>query len=550
MVGLRSVRAATFAFLFLLAGSGCKCDKDTADKPGPTQAQKPEFESTVSKLPGADQVDVARLVPAGVDLAVWADSPDKVHAWLAGRGWWKAIVASPVWEDLALSGPLYELSTARHRLASMSPVEFAEPELQELLASPMALALRRSPKGTSLLVIKQIDLKVQALARLAEVFNQAKATGELKSRALDGIELKSFELGSDQAIHYALFSNLLLVSNDEGLVEQAVGLASGEQTESLVTAKPSAALFDKREPTDVGAYLDPAGISRWLHLVLPLDAIRLDWRLGQTPSATVFGLAEQDGQGPEPAQGTSQVLGKLIPLDSRLALAHTALDVPGLWAELAAGLGEGETAKPQIPAGAQGLMAALTGEVALVVTRFELPVPQASVLLRAKPGALAKPASTQVVAQLLGLIFGSQPEAGAEPGDIQVWTSQGGQIAPAFAVAGDWLVVGSSAGAVRAVVATQQGKAPALTDRAGFTDRVAGVAEPFFSLSYLDCEALFGDMLATARQLMASSERFDANDFDDTLAPLLEALKGVGRLGGGLGRASGPGRVSGSVVAL
>ena len=551
MVGSRSRWAATVAALFLFAGAGCKCDKQEAHEPDGSQAEPAGFESTVGKLPGADLVDVARLIPEGVDLAIWANAPDKVQAWLEGRGWWKAVVASPLWEDLALSGPLYELSTARHKLASLSPVEFREPKLSELLQGPMAVALSRTPAGIRLLVIKQIDLKVQALARLAEVFNQAKAEGELKSRQVEGIEIKTFALGSDQAVHYALFSNLMLVSNDGGMLEQAVLLASGKEAKALLTSNNAGPLFAKRTPTDLGAYLNPAGLSRWLYLMLPLEAVRLDWRLGETPEAEIFGLAAAPADKDLQA-GAGKALAKLIPLESRLVVAHADLDLDGLWTGLQAALTEADAHKGKLPAVGQVLLPALTGEVCLVVISVGLPIPEVAVVLHGRAGALKDAKLSPTVAKTLGLLFGSPPESAPQSdlGGLALWSSEGGQITPAFAVMDDWLVLGSSADAVRAVVATHLGKAPALADRAGFGAKVAAAAEPFYGLTYVDSDHLFGDLLGTTRKLMSSSERFDANDFDDTLAPLFEALKQLGRLGGGLGRTAEPNRVTGRVVAL
>ncbi len=126
---LRSRLGGILMLVFLTGLAGCKC----GEKPEPAVSSpaEPDYQSTVSGLPGAGMVDVAGLIPGGVDLAVFADHPDRVHKWLEGRDWWQGVRKSPVWADLFLAGPMYELSTARHRLASMSPVEMKQPRLEE-----------------------------------------------------------------------------------------------------------------------------------------------------------------------------------------------------------------------------------------------------------------------------------------------------------------------------------------------------------------------------------------------------------------------------------
>ncbi len=61
---LRSRWGGILMLVFLIGLVGCKCGK----KPEPTDSSTagPDYESTVSGLPGAGMVDVARLIPAGV----------------------------------------------------------------------------------------------------------------------------------------------------------------------------------------------------------------------------------------------------------------------------------------------------------------------------------------------------------------------------------------------------------------------------------------------------------------------------------------------------
>ena len=542
---LRSRWGGILMLVFLIGLVGCKCGK----KPEPTDSSTagPDYESTVSGLPGAGMVDVARLIPADVDLAVFAEHPDKVYKWLEARDWWQGVRKSPVWADLLLAGPMKELSTARFTLASMSPVEMKLPKLEEFLTTPMGIAAERTAEGWRILMVKQIDLRVQAMDRLAEVFNQVRDDSRMLTTEKDGIKIRTFDLGEGSSLCYALYSNLLILANDEEMLLKSVGLAAGKDKNSLVSANSNTGLFEDNSNADLVIYADPAGINRWLYRLLPLQAVSLMWRLGDPPSASVAGVVSKE-EAREGRAGTVENLEAMIPLESMLVIGHGRLELEELWKKISSAFPETdeEAEEAEVPDLANKLLARLTGEAVLVVTGFDVPVPEAALLLRIKDAKDLE----ETLAGTIALFFGSKPEKEtlSDLGDKHIWSSGDGEVSPAFAFHQGWLVAGTSRDAVHSVLATASGKSPSIGDRVGFKDKVLAVADPFYGLSYLDCERLFEAVEKTTRELMFSSELFDSNDVDDTLSPLFDALKKIGRLGYGLSQKNE--RVVGSVVAL
>jgi hypothetical protein len=517
--------------LLLLAAVGCKCGEDEAGADG--GGIERDYASTVPELPAASELEVARLVPPGPGLVLVAARPDAVLRWLRQRPWWQKLTATPFWADLSLSDPLHRLSTARHRLANLSPVELEQPELEPLLASPMALALQRTETGWGLLLVKRIDLRVQAIDRLAEAFNQARGGG-LHTTEVHGLPVRSFAIGPQQAVHYALYSNLLLLSNEPALLERAVALAAGASEQTLLGSDANQPLFDTGDPGQLEIYCEPAALSPWLGHLLPLAALRLSWHLDDAPRAEVVGrLADPAAD----AAGPARDLRPLLPHESRLVLGHSRLRAAELAGALFAALGEQAAGLPDLES---RLLDRLQGHFALAVTRFALPVPEAVLLLR-----LTEPAGVEpVLAELLGLSLGAHVEQQGE-----LWVTSGGRLEPAFAVRGDWLVLGTSRAAAARVLDTAHGRAPALADRPGVA-AVFDRAEPMFGLAFVDSGALAADVQTTAARLLDASERFDAQDLEDTLTPLFRALGEIGLLAGGLRQQEPPVAVRGRVVAL
>jgi hypothetical protein len=537
--------------LCLTALAACKCGEEGAGTgTGPAPGAK-DFESTVGKLPSAALVQVAGLLPAEAQVAVLSDRPEKVMAWLEARPWWQALRASPVWVDLSLSGPLRQLSTLRHRVAAASPVPLQQPSLSELLVGPVGLAVRWDGSQVAFLAVKAVDLKVQSLERLVEAFAQARAGELVQTVEAGGFSIRSVELAPGQAMHYHLFSNLLLVSNDQDMLTEALARAAGKPDAKPGLAKDAdrGGLLQAAADPDLLVLLSPEELGGLWALALPLPAAALGWRLEPSPKLEFRAPA---GEGAE--QLSKELLpasAGLLPLESRLVLGRAQVNIAGLWAALAEaapeGEGEGEGKRAALPAAPESL----GGEGVLVLTGLEGgpagPRLHAALLV---PASDPKAAGEFAAAALEGA-FGQPPteEAGA-PGGKRLWLAQGAEEpwSPACAVLDGWLVCGTTADAVRKVMATAAGQAPALRDVPGLKDKLLGEGAPAYGLGYLDAAGLSQDLLALLRSGVALGERFDANDVDDTLKPFLEAVGQLGRLGGALW--ARPPVIQGSVVPL
>jgi len=108
-------------------------------------------------------------------------------------------------------------------------------------------------------------------------------------------------------------------------------------------------------------------------------------------------------------------------------------------------------------------------------------------------------------------------------------------------------VLSSSETLLRKIVATSVGHEPAIGDLPGFTGKVAG-ERPYFFMTYLDCGLLFEDLKTYFRSVTKLGDRFDQATLEETVTPLLDALKKTGKIGGTVTQ-RGAG-ISGSVVPL
>ncbi|HSA24795.1 MAG TPA: hypothetical protein P5076_25265, partial [Myxococcota bacterium] len=209
--------------------------------------------------------------------------------------------------------------------------------------------------------------------------------------------------------------------------------------------------------------------------------------------------------------------------------------------------GEGEDKRPALPAAPESL----GSEGVLVLTGLEGgpggPRLHAALLV---PTTDPRAAGEFAAAALAGAFGQPQQEEAGAPGGKRLWLARGAEEpwSPACAVLDGWLVCGTTADAVRKVMGTAAGQAPALRDVPGLKDLLAGGGAPAFGLGYLDAAGLCQDALALLRAGVALGERFDANDVDDTLKPFLEGLGQLGKLGGALW--ARPPAIQGSVVPL
>jgi hypothetical protein len=538
-------------FLLLAAGA-CKCGQD--EQAGPAPGER-DYASTVGQLPGAALVRVAGLLPADAQLVLLSDRPEKVLGWLAGRPWWQELRASPVWADLVLSGPLYRLSSLRHEVAAASPVRLPSFGPDELLVGPVGLAVTFDGQGSEALLVKSVDLRVQALERLAEAFNQAKPGERIQAVSVEGFELRKVELGPDRAVYYHLFSNLLLVSSSQELLVGALRRASGKPDPDSLAGHPVLGkLLQETGDRELVGLLTPAlpaSLGGFLLRALPVPALALGLELGESPRLGLRAPLAEDAPGAFPADLAAGL--RLAPLESRLVLAHAGLDAGGVWKALAESApgpeGEGEEAAeapgfPEAPAslGQAGLLV-LGG----VEAHAQGPRVHAALLVPARDAAEAEEfARGALLATFEG---GLEPVAGGAGGRaLLVVKGVPPPWSPACAALPGWLLCGTTVDMVKKVLACAAGQAPSLGDAPGLKARLLGQPPPAVGLGYLDLDGLARDGLVLLRAGAGFGERFDANDVDDTLGPFLQAIGRGGKLAGGLW--ARPPALEGSVVPL
>ncbi len=317
--------------ILVLAFTACKCGEEK-EKAKPAEPAGPEYQSTVSKLPGAQQADVAALIPQDAGLVMISDDLGRLLGWLEGRKWFQALKKTPFYDDLRFTGAWFRFSTLKHRLESVSAVRLGEARLEEMLKTPAGLALRPDGEGTEVLLVKQIDLRIQALDRLAEVFNQiTPREGMLKSREVSGLNLRELAVDEQHRLYYLLFSNLLLISNSEKYLLQAADLARGESSGSIADdSEVAALLLDGRENFDLVACLDPDRLSagkkeKGARLIESVERLLLKFKTGSPPRLEITGVLDKQRAGEE--LNAPFKAGNIVPLDSRMLLGLARVDL-------------------------------------------------------------------------------------------------------------------------------------------------------------------------------------------------------------------------------
>jgi hypothetical protein len=537
--------------LFLLAGMACKCGKKE-EKKEVAEPEGPQYESTVSKLPGVKKADVAALIPQDSKLVVISDDSAKLLSWLEKREWFQELKKTPFYDDLRFTGTWFRLSTIKHRIESVSKVRVGDARFKEMLRTPVGLALRPKKKGTEVLLVKQIDLQIQALDRLAEVFNQIiPREGMMKSRDVEGLKLRELTVDDKHKLYYLLFSNMLLVSNSEDYLLKATDLARGQTSGSIADDSEIAALLlDGRDDYDLLAYLDPAGWhgkkkkSGMLELV---NRLMLRFKTGEPPRLEITGVLDKKKAGKDlnvKFQG-----GKVVPLDSRMVLGLARVDLKAAWKRMQARKPLPDKVKKSV---AGKLLPALGPEILVLLGGVDAagkrPVPHAGLLIKVDKQKISD--VVQATGALFAYLFGEKAKKRVlrQMSNHEIWMLPGDKaFTPGFSVVGDWLVLCTSEKLLRKIVATSVGHEPAIGDLPGFADKVVG-ERPYFFMSYLDCGLLFEDLKTYFRSVTKLGDRFDEATVEETVTPLLDALKKTGKIGGTVTQ-RGAG-ITGSVVPL
>lgn len=539
----------------LLSFSACKCGKKDKAASAPERVEK-GYLSTVSKLPGASFGSLAGLIPSESVLVLLAADLQPALSWLGSKAWFRELEKSPPIQDALSSGLFLRLSGLRHRLESVSAVPLGKLEFKKLLGTPSGLALRRSKDGFDMLVVKQIDLKVQALDRLAEVLNQiTPRKGVLESREVFGLRLRDLSLSGGAHIYYLLFANLLLASNSEEYLLEAAALASGKPKGALLAdQRVAGVLAEKGQAGDLVALLNLEPLSDngyvWLKGVLPGNLLAFRFSSGPKARLQITAPGEKNKSG-VPAKATFGAA-KLVPLDSRVVIGLADARLSQIWKEARKRMKSAPAFEKQAGLDIErDLLVNLSTQVTAIVVGVDSagkqPLPVVAALFETKNSARVEGA----MEKLFGYSFGQPPAKKALVGksDVVVHESPPGHgFAPAFAVVENRLIIGSSGDAVRKIAATAIGQQPSIRDLPDFTDKLSAGETHCFLLAYADCGLLFDDLVKFSRAAGKHSSRFGAEDIEETVVPFFEALGKIGRLGGRIVVAEGGAR--GNLVPL
>ena len=542
------------AGLFWLAGGACKCS-EKEEKTKVAEPEGPQYESTVSKLPGVKQADVAALIPQDSHLVVISDDSARLLAWLEKREWFQELKKTSFYDDLRYTGSWFRLSTVKHRIESVSKVRVGDAGFSEMLRTPAGLALRPKKQGkkqgTEVLLVKQIDLQIQALDRLAEVFNQiTPREGMMKSRDLEGLKLRELTVDEQHKLYYLLFSNMLLVSNSEDYLLQATELARGQTSGSIADDSEIAALLlDGRDKYDLLVCLDPAGLrgKQQTGMLEMVDRLMLRFKTGEPPRLEITGVL--DKQKADKDLNVKFSGGKVVPLDTRMVLGLAQVDLKAAWKRMQAKKPLPDKLKNSVTG---KLLPALGGEALVLLGGVDAggkrPVPQAALLVKVDKQKV--PGAVEATGNLFAFLFGEEAKKRVlrQMSNHEIWMLPGDEaFTPGFSVVGDWLVLCTSEKMLRKIVATSVGHEPAIGDQPGFKDKVLG-GRPYFFMTYLDCGLLFEDLKTYFRSVTKLGDRFDQATVEETVTPLLDALKKTGKFGGTVNQ-RGAG-INGSVVSL
>ncbi len=524
---------ARLIVMVLLVGAwtatACKCGEDKqveAEKPK-LQAEA-DFQATLGKLPSVAQAELAAWLPADMDMAFVAARPAAAWAWLEKRPWFAALRQSPLAKDLAFAGPLYRLSTARHRLAALSPVDLQRLSVDEILASPLAFGLKKDEQGFGWLLVKQVDLKIQALDRLAEVFNQIEGAERIKLSEAGGQEIRVVDLGEDLKIYYVVFSNLLLVSNTQARLAAALMRPGGSPSDSLADLPLFKGSLALQPNADVSFLLRPAILGSWGPSAMPgerwmatwkaQDKVRLDWVAEADPVSTTASVKLD-----------LKTLTRILPADSRMVLARGDVNVQELLTRFVAQANEGDSkGKPGFELAK--LSQVLSGQICLawLGTESQPPLPSLALLVKLKD--VKETELTGMLIEFFAMALGRRPVAEDLPqvGGRRIYLVKGSGLQPAFAMVDGWLLLASSADALKGLLATFVGQQPSLADRKG----LAAADKAAFGWWFADMTPLAGDALVLRRDWVGGGKKYSANDVEDGLGGFFEALQGMGAFGG------------------
>jgi len=517
------------------ACGGCSKKPDAPEGASPlddvlASAKAARAEAPVDVLP---PVDVVAASPDPMEYKRFADE----------RPFFRALMATPLVEELRLSGPLLALEGLRHQIAGVARFVGAPNDGDALFVGPVAIGVRFVDDAEPRFVVaKRLDAQIAGVARFAASFadiarGATEALGQdaplLSSKEVAGVTVRSVARGP-VVVAFAFFKDLLVFGSDAQLVEQAVAIAAGEPGDVVPFVKGEG-----------GRMLGARG-AKGVHIA----------HIGRAPApASTEGAASTEGKASTPegdaarapvagllgarALGVSLVLDPEAPLVVRMTRDDAAL-------------GETDTLLKYAPTSAFAVIADGRAPAAVVTPLLAdvLDAVDAVAALR----ALADGLSPGVVA-IAGAL--SPEESGADPAVVvvarhadraavepraralldavtpgalsrAVLDHAGGAVlftsttGPAIGVTDDAIVAGLDEARVRAALASGAAAAPRLVDRAALT----GSAPVALGL-YLDVTRA-GAFAERFYASWAASDQGAPEGATATLAPTFAALRAGG----------------------
>ena len=502
--------------------ASCKCGKEKVAKEKPPPAREVRIESTVSGLPAAGRNQVLQVIPSGTSFVLFSPDAARAGKWFTENKTLASLRRTDVWRDLQQAGPAWLVSTLRHRLARLSKVSLGDWSLESLLATPTVLARYQATKERqdgAWLLVKQIDLRLQAVDRLAEALNQVdEKSKQLGSFDWEGLKVRTLLLGGKKYLYYAVFSNLLLVCNHKQTLVSALFLATGREGRSLLDIAGLGQTLQQRATDSL--------LLVWANLELLDQGAMWNWSPGLVPGREViFHLpAAQPRQpglvvGPVTAQAGGKLdesLWKILPADSRLVVASALL-------HLGKGKPTGEKTSV-VPAG----LASFHGQAALVLGGLEMksegpPLVHAAVLLKPSPGNWRDTDARAV----MDFVFGKGLQQ-VKTGDAVSYRSAA-PGRPGGMLLDGWLVLASTGHMLEMMASTQAGQGPCLADWPGFTKSMDGGRGPVLLVA--DADKIFADLSAYAAWLDGQRQLAAGQTLAGALGPFLAACRQGGRMG-------------------
>jgi len=497
--------------LALVVVPGCDTcgDRDKTEQSTPLDGVLKNAKAARAEAP----VDV---LPGDVTLAIASPDPAEWKRFADARQFFKELSASPLIEDVRLSGAFLSLESIRHQLAGLTSFVGAPEDGDAIFMGPVAMGVIDIESDAPRFVIaKRLDPSVSSVASFAAAFaglasGAADAvTGQdaptVTSRDVAGVVMRTVTRGS-AVVAFTFFKDLLIFGTDASLVERAVTLAAGQPGDhsSFMQTDGGRVLAKKGVPGIHIAHLVEGGSAasslmgtRALGISLVLDAaapVVIRMVGGSAPldeassllryvPASAF-VAAVDGR---------NVHDVIVPLlKDRMADLAFAQRLAALSEKLEAGV----------------LLAA--GVLSPDESGID---PAVAVIVRHRARADVETRAKALLESMTGSLVSRTVLAHA--GGAVVFEATSG---PAFGITDDALVAALDVARVRAVLSAGAAQAPRLADRAA----LAGDAPVAFGL-YVDV-ARTGSFLERFYAGWAVSDPGAPKDALATLAPTFKAL--------------------------